>query len=176
MANNPDRIFLSNDTVVGSVGDPNNQGFQFDEETFYFASNETSVHGGANYSAITQGLFTAKANGRIVDVWIGTVQPALSASGFVSGTVNGTVRINSVDVCSTDPSQDMVATSAGVVRTSTNKSSTGATSAVINQGSNTFSIGDQICYEYNTRSVGSAAAGAAGKGFYLGCKVRYFAR
>lgn len=167
------RIFLSNDTATSS---PNIAGYQYDEETFQISVNETSVHGGANFSAITQGMFIAKANGTVVDVFLGVVNPALSASGFVSGTVNGTVRINSVDVCSTDPKIDMVATSAGVVRAATNKGSTGATSAVVNAASAAFSTGDQICYEYNTRSVGSAAAGAAGKGLYLGVVVRYSAR
>ena len=39
-----------------------------------------------------------------------------------------------------------------------------------------FSAGDTISFDRSTLSVGSAAAGAAGKGFYGYVKVRYDAR
>jgi hypothetical protein len=49
----------------------------------------------------------------------------------------------------------------------------GGTSAVVNQASAFASAGNMISIDYNLRSVGSAAAGAAGTGFYVGVVVRY---
>lgn len=171
-----DRLFLSNDTVGGGVG--------YAEQTFCYpcggTMTEGSVHGAANFSGAVLPMFIAKGNGRILDCFIGVVQPALSASGFVSGTVTATPRINSVAVCSTNPVIKMVGVSSGVVRTSTNnllsaQLSAGGASAVVNVNSANFSTGDQISFDYNTFSVGSAAAGAAGSGFYIGVTVRYAA-
>lgn len=163
MAN--DRIFLSNDAVGG--------GIDFNEATFYFGfASESSAAGTASATLVP--LFVAPENGRIVDCFVGVVLPAVSASGFVSGTQEANVRINSVQILSTVPAINMAGSAGQAVRKSTNAG--GGVSAVVNWGSATFSAGDQISIDYNSRSVGSAAAGAAGKGLQVGVKVRYSAR
>ena len=157
-----DRIMLTNDEV----------GSAFAEETFFFNfASETSALAA---SAVTIPLCAPPVAGQVVDVVLGVVRPALSASGFVSGTVDFDVKINSVTCLSTKPAIAMVATSALAVRTNTNDGAAAATKAVLN-ASNAFDANDQICVEYNARSVGSAAAGAAGVGLYAAIKVRYTA-
>jgi len=153
-------LFLSNAT----------QGFDYNEETFsYTFISETSVHGN---SGTRYGLCGAMPRaGKVVDVAIGVVAPAVSASGFISGTVGATVRINSAAVCATDPAIEMVGSAGAVARKATNAG--GGTSAVITPGSATFAKGDQLAFDYNARSVGSAAAGAAGVGFGVTVRVRY---
>lgn len=158
MANS--EIFLSNSTA----------GYDYDEEVFSFAfANETSVHGTS--AAVNSLVGPMKRAGKISEVSIGVVKPATSASGFVSGTVTATMRINSAAVCSTDPAIVMAGSAGQAIRTNTNAS--GGTSAVINPASAAFAKGDQLQYDFNARSVGSAAAGAAGTGFYLSVVVRY---
>jgi hypothetical protein len=156
-----DRLFLSNDTVGGGV--------RKHEETFHFylASESSALTG----SATLLPRFIAPQAGRVVDFFIGVVRPALSASGFVSGTVDAGLRINSASILTTAPAIAMAANSAAAVRKSTNAG--GGTSAVITVASSRFSAGDMISYDYNARSVGSAAAGAAGIGLYGGITVRY---
>ena len=162
----PDRIFLSNDSTITGGG------IEADEEVFFFSfANESSAHTG---SAINVPLANAKANGRIVDVWIATVAQAVSASGFVSGTVDATAKINSATVLSTNPAIAMVGSAGAVARKTTLTG--GGTSAVVNVASANFSAGDAITIDWNARSVGSAAAGAAGTGLTVGVKVRYAAR
>lgn len=158
-----DELFLSNATA----------GFDFLEETFsYNFISETSVHGtsGARFT-----LVQAPRSGKIVQVEIGVVAPAVSGSGFVSGTVGATVRINSAAVCSTDPSIDMVGSAGQAVRKTSITSAAGVIPATINPASATFNKGDQIAADINARSVGSGAATAAGVGFYMNVKVRYSA-
>lgn len=157
-----DRVLLSNDATVGYTNDDR-------IATLNLLANETSAHGAS--AGNVQFFGPLPVNGRIVDFAIGVLQPALSASGFVSGTVNATLRINSATVCSTDPVLTMVATSATCIRQATNQSAANATSAVVNNLSANFSAGDMISIDWNARSVGSAAAGAAGKGLYA--MVRY---
>lgn len=155
----PSEIFLSNDAA----------GFDYSEETFHYNFiSETSVHGVS--ATRIAGRMMARA-GKVVSVAIGVVAPALSASGFVSGTVDATLRINSAAVCSTDPSIPMAGSAGAVGRKSTNAG--GGVSAVVNPVSATFSKGDQLSLDYNARSVGSAAAGSAGVGFYATFRVRY---
>lgn len=166
-----DRIFLSNDS---SGNAQTGGGIWDDEQTFQFNINETSVQGAANMSAGNVGLFIAKGNGRIVDVFIGAPSVALSASGFVSGTINATPRINSAVVCATVPAINMAAASA-VLPNYPATNTGGGVSAVITAASALFSTGNAISFDWNTFSAGSAAAGQAGKGFYLGVKVRYSA-
>lgn len=171
-----DRKILSNDTVTA----PLKQGLATDEEVFTFAQvSETSALTGS----ATAPLFIAKQNGRIVDLVIGVVAPAVSASGFVSADVSADVKINSVAVCSTQPVIKGPVTSAGAAtRKVTNAVSTSAAgnpapiSAVINLASSYFSTGDQVALAYNLNSVGSAAAGTAGAGFYAQVRVRYAAQ
>lgn len=153
-------LFLSNDTA----------GYNYVEETFtYTFISETSVHGN---SGTRYGLCGALPKaGKVVDVAIGVVAPAVSASGFVSGTVGATLRINSAAVCATDPSIDMVGSAGAVARKSTNAS--GGVSAVLTPASATFAKGDQLAFDYNARSVGSAAATSAGVGFGITVRVRY---
>jgi hypothetical protein len=154
-------VFLSNDAA----------GYSFEEAEFtYDFASETSVHG--NSAAVIGIAGPMKRAGKIVDVAIGVVRPATSASGFVSGTVTATMRINSAAVCSTDPAIPMAGSAGQAVRVSTN-SSTVATSAVVNAASAAFAQGAQLQFDYNARSVGSAAAGATGTGFSLTCRVRY---
>jgi hypothetical protein len=108
-----------------------------------------------------------------LDVAIGVPVPAVSASGFVSGTVDAQVNINSAAVLSTLPAIAMVGSAGAVARKTTLTG--GGTSAVVNQNSCYFSAGDCISVDYNARSVGSAAATAAGTGLYVGVRVRYTA-
>lgn len=129
---------------------------------FNFAS-ETSAHG---VSAAVIPLFQAAGSGRISDFQIGVVLPAVSASGFVSGTVDATLRINSVACLSTNPSIAMAGSAGQAARIATNVSGALAVSGVVNVASGAVVPGDQVQMDYNARSVGSAAAGAAGKGFY----------
>lgn len=171
-----DRKILSNDTVTA----PLKQGLATDEEVFTFGQlSETSALTG---SAVVP-LFIAKQNGRIVDLVIGVVAPAVSASGFVSANVSADVKINSVPVCSTTPQiYGPVASAGAATRKVTNAVSTSAagnpapTSAVINLASSYFSTGDQVALSYNMVSGGSAAAGTAGTGFYAQVRVRYAAQ
>ena len=169
------RVFLSNDSTISGGG------VQTDEEIFFFSfANESSALGGANASATLVPVAIAKAPGVISDVFVGVVLPPVSASGFVSGTVDAGVRINSAAVLSTNPAIAMAGSAGQAVRVATNTPPNAAsgliTSAVVNVASAAFSTGDQISIDWNTRSVGSAAAGAAGKGLYLGVVVRYNAR
>ncbi len=171
-----DRKILSNDTVTA----PSKQGLVYNEEIFTFnQASETSALTGSAKAP----LFIAKQNGRIVDVVIGVVAPAVSASGFVSGTVTADATINSAAVCSTVPTIYGPVTSAGAAtRKVTNAVSASAagnpapTSAVVNLASSYFSTGDQIALSYNLQSGGSAAAGTAGAGFYGQIRVRYAAQ
>ena len=161
------RLLLSNDSTVSGGG------IQPDEEVLFFSwAGESSAHGTLSATLVPLGV--AKANGVISDVFIGVVLPAVSASGFVSGTTEAQVNINSAAVCSTVPLINMAGSAGQAVRKSTNAG--GGTSAVVNVASATFSAGDQISIDYNSRSVGSAAAGAAGKGFFAAVVVRYAAR
>lgn len=162
----PDNIFLSNDTV----------GYNANEETFvYNFASETSV---LNGSATLIPVGIAKANGRVSKVVLGVVRPVLSATGFVSGTTDLDVLINSATCMSTLPAIGMAAASANAVRTATNKpgvNSAAVVSGVVNAASANFSAGDQIAINYNARSVGSAAVGATGVGLYAAVTVRYAA-
>ena len=194
MALGADELFLTNDS----------QGSIFVEQTYYFGSLlEVSAHGTAGVSVSGQDVFmngrplttynsALPPFGRIVDFGIGVVQPALSASGFVSGTTDAGVYINGAAVLSTRPSIPMLNVSAGAsvsagattyVTTNTGTSKTNSitvsgapVSAIINTASAGFSVGDVISIDYNARSVGSAAAGIAGRGVYGFVTVRYGAR
>jgi len=158
-----DRLTLSNDS---------NTGYRLDEETFWFGlARETSAHTGSAQNVM---LGVARASGRVVDFFFAVGNMALSASGFVSGNVSATLRINSVAVLSTPPVlAGPVATSAAVVHLATNKG--GGTSAIVNSASGAFTPGDFFSIDYDLNSAGSAAAGSAGKGFIAGVTVRYSA-
>lgn len=167
------RLFLSNDSTVSGGG------IQPDEEIFTFSfANESSVAVHSAQTLLPVGI--AKAAGVISDVFVGVVLPAVSASGFVSGTVGVQANINSAAVCSTSAKINMAGSAGQAVRVATNMPSNAAsglvTSAVINTASAAFSAGDMISINLDTFSVGSAAAGAAGKGLYAGVVVRYNAR
>lgn len=157
------QLFLSNDAV----------GTQFGEEIFRV--NLASTTSATATSAVSIPAAVATKNGKIVGAWVALNNPALSASGFVSGTVSLTPRINSVAAFSIVPSIDMVATSALVVRTNTltAASAAGVVKGTINPLSAQFSAGDTISFDYNMTSAGSAAAGFAGAGFIGAITVRY---
>lgn len=160
------RVFLSNDSTITTGG------IEFDEELLFFNfANETSALTG---SATLVPLGAAKAPGVIADAWISVVTPATSASGFVSGTVDIQVNINSAAVLSTQPAIVMAGSAGQATRKSTIAG--GGTSAVVNTASAAFSAGDAISINWNARSVGSAAAGAAGTGLYATVRLRYSAR
>lgn len=160
-----DRLFIGNDAVTG---------YGYDEVVVPLAvlANESSAHAAAAVTLVP--IWTAPANGRVVDFYISVVNVALSASGFVSGTVSADLRKNSASVLSTVPAlTGPVATSALVTRQCTlGPSAANLQSAVVNQGSATFSAGDQFAVNYTIQSAGSAAAGAAGKGMVAVMKVR----
>lgn len=167
----PDELFLTNDAA----------GYAY-HTRFAFPGfvSEASAHGAS--TTLTE-VFTVPNgySGEITDVQIGVVLPAVSASGFVSGTVDATLRINSVAVCSTNPSIAMAGSAGQAYRAFTMSNLSGVASGivtlgVVNTASAVFTAGDQISIDMNARSVGSAAAGAAGKGLYAVVKYRFKVR
>lgn len=117
-----------------------------------------------------------QSNGHVVDFWIGVVTPATSASGFVSGTATATPGINSVSIVSTAPSILMAGSAGQAVRTNTQTSTAQTVKTVMGPlASCRFSVGDQLTVAVNMRSVGSAAAGAAGSGLTWVTQVRFAA-
>ena len=168
-----DRIQLTNDSTSSGGG------IHADEQMFFYNPqvNETSAATAATSAQLIP-LFIAKANGRVVDAFVAVAQTAVSASGFVSGTVLGNVRVNSATCLTTQPSIPMAAASAASNRSRTNNStnSLAATvSAVVNGASAAFSAGDQISIDYGVISAGSAAAGLAVTGVSVGVVVHYAA-
>jgi len=160
-----DRLYLGNDSVTG-------YGFDVREITFPILANESSTHvGSAN---TLQALWTAPQGGRVVDFYISVVNVALSASGFVSGTVSADLRKNSASVLSTVAAiTGPVATSALVVRQCTlGPSAANIQSAVVNAASGSFAAGDQFSLNWTMQSGASAVPGSAGKGFVATMKVR----
>lgn len=162
-----DGIVLSNDSA----------GFSYRDTRYEFAFvSETSVHGvsGTRYALGTWP--TSATSGKIIDFGISVVAPATSASGFVSGTINATLRVNSGAVCSTNPAILMAGSAGQAVRVGTYASTAVnqalATSAVVNVASAQVNPGDQIAADWNAVSVGSAAAGAAGVGLYMYAVIR----
>lgn len=177
VTSNFDEVILTNDQFTG---------YAPRQEAFSFAWNsDVSAHGAANASGANVPMgppFTmalGAPGGRIVDFGIFVNRPALSASGFVSGSITGSLRLNSVAICSTTPIINMVGTSAGAIPTLANVSavSTAAlTPTVLNTNSCSWSGSAFISFDYNTFSAGSAAAGAAGIGFRAFCVVQRFAK
>lgn len=163
-----DKILLSNDAVRG-------YGFDVQYITLPILQNESSAHTTSANTLVP--LFTVPANARIVDFYIDTVQVALSASGFVSGTISADLRRNSASVLSTVAAiTGPVATSALCVRQCTlGPSAANLQSAVVNQASAQCSAGDQLAVNWTMQSGASAAAGAAGKGFKATVVLRYAA-
>lgn len=158
------RLFLSNES---------NTGYHYDEETFNFRfAGESSAHATSAIDVCVAGPM--KGTGEIVEFAIGVTRIAVSASGFISATVNAQLRINSVACLSTQPVITGPVASSGVaVRTATNAG--GGTSAVVNSASAVFSAGDFISLDYDCKSGGSDTVGATGTGFYAAVKVRYTA-
>lgn len=147
------------------------------EQTYFYNPqvSETSALTNANSAQVVP-LFVANHPGQVVDCWVAVAQTAVSASGFVSGTANANVRINSVGILSTQPSIGMASASAANNRSRSNNSTNSngvVTSAVVNAASNTFSKGDQVSIDYGFLSAGSAAAGLAATGIQVGVAVRY---
>lgn len=174
---NFDEIVLTNDQFTGYDGRKSTY-------TFNWAS-DVSAHGAATTSGANVPIgpaFTVplgSPGGRIVDFGIFVNRPALSASGFVSGTVTGSLRINSATVCSTTPIINMAANSAAAIPTLANVSATSTaavTPTVLNTNSCAWSGSAFLSFDYDTKSAGSAAAGAAGIGFRAYCVVQHFAK
>lgn len=159
-----DQLFLSNDAA----------GYTYDTRLIFFGfAQDNSAHG-ASTTMTEVFMVPFGKSGEILDVMLGVELPAVSASGFVSGTIDATVRINSVNICSTNPSINMAGSAGQASATTTFGKNAGiATSAIINVASNAFNPGDFITVDMNARSVGSAAAGAAGKGLYGQIRYRY---
>ncbi len=150
-----DKIFLDNDST----------GYGFSNEKFNFPQQPTTEASAHGFSGTTVQLGIVNASGRVYDFQLGIVNPALSASGYVSGTVDCDLLVNGASIMSTKPAFAMVATSALVVRQSTNgTSAANITFPIINTASAAVVPGDQICVTFNARSNGSAAAGFAGHG------------
>lgn len=169
-----DNLVLSNDAL----------GFEFFDQIIpfdvsgNFPANETSAHGLSASGIIP--LLVAPRPGRVVDVGWGVVTPALSASGFVSGTVDATIFINGVGSAqSTVGAINMIGSAGQSGRTFVNTSTT--STAFLNppqltNASAQFNAGDEVGFKFNARSVGSAAAGTAGLGLYGYVRVRYAAQ
>lgn len=161
------RIFLSND--AGSQG-----GIYWDEDVFTFAyAGTTSVHGASASNVSLAGPM--KANGIIQEFIIGVTNPALSASGFVSGSISANVKINGVSALTTLPSIAVATVSGAVTFKATNQNVSGVVPAVVSPTLGVFSAGNFISIDTRTETAGSAAAGAAGTGLFVTCRVRYFA-
>jgi hypothetical protein len=162
-----DSIALTNDAVGNS----------FREEIWWVAPvlNDTSAHGNsAGNMAIGPAV---NFSGRVVDFGIFVTKQAVSASGFMSGTIDALVRLNSASITSTNPTIPMVsgsATQQAAVATYVSGGFNGGTSCVINNNSAVFSPGNYISFDYNARSVGSGAAAAAGTGLRVYVKIRRF--
>lgn len=152
--------------------------FGYEETLFYNPMvSETSAATAATSAQIVP-LIVAAHPGTVVDCYVALAQTAVSASGFVSGTANANVRINSATCLSTQPSISMASASASNNRARSNNSGTGSpnvvyTSAVVNTASATFAKGDQISIDYGVISAGSAAAGMAAAGISVGVVLRY---
>lgn len=153
-----DKLFLSNDATRG-------YGFDVKYITLPILVNESSGHVTSANTLVP--LFTIPANSRVVDFFIDTVQVALSASGFVSGTISADLRRNSASILSTVPAiTGPVATSALCVRQCTlGPSAANIVSAVVNQNSALCSAGDQLAVNWTMQSGASAVPGSGGKGF-----------
>lgn len=175
-----DNLILSNDAL----------GYEFYEETIEFPTcvplplNDASALAFST-SAAPAPVRVMNRPGRIIDFGFGVVNPAVSASGFVSGTIDATLTINGVgSVLSQLPTVKMYGSAgqlsgalSGRVFVNASAASTAfQIPAVINQASAQFNAGDQLGVQVNARSVGSAAAGTAGAGFYGYVKVRYSAQ
>ena len=171
-----DRLFLTDDTVGYSYDDPNNAVF------FQLRAADTSAHG---FSAgNVECLGPMPANGRVVDFQIHVNAPAVSGSGFVSGTVDALLRLNSANIMTTNPSISMAGSASAVWPngTATNRAQSASaagivfvTSGVINGASAAFSAGDYLSIDWNARSVGSGAPTSAGTGLRAYVVVRYTA-
>lgn len=168
-----DRLMLSNDTVTA----PQGQGIVNDIRRIFvpLLLNDTSIHGTAAVS-LAAAAGPIDQNGRVVDFRIGVARVAVSASGFVSGTVSANLRINSVSCLSTLPGilGPVAGSATQAVRTASNLCSAGnGTSAVVNTASANFSAGDTFQIDWTANSAGSAAATATGTGLYAEISVRY---
>lgn len=167
-----DQLVLNNDA----------KGYDFVDRFHFFGfASESSAHGAAALAMVECFTVPPGYSGTIQDVGLGVVLPAVSASGFVSGTVTCTVRINSNAVCSTDPKIAMAGSAGQAYRVFTGGAVSGVasglvTSAVVNAASNTINPGDQVAVDLTANSAGSAAAGAAGKGLYGYIRYRFKSR
>ena len=163
-----DKILLSNDAIRG-------YGYDTREITLPILVNESSAHATSANTLVP--IYTIPRNARIVDFYIDTVQVALSASGFVSGTISADLRRNSASVLSTVAAiTGPVATSALVVRQCTlGPSAANIQSAVVNQASALCSAGDQLAVNWTMQSGASAVPGAGGKGFKATVVLRFSA-
>lgn len=166
---------MPNDLLV--LSNAPNDGNTFVEEVFRFGDiNATSAMAGvaANSTVIAGPMHRA---GRVVDFAIAVVEPALSASGFISGNVSANLFIlngsTTISAITTLPAiLGPVANSAAVVPKATNAG--GGTSAV--PANVYFSAGDLLLMNKTGNSAGSAAAGNTSvKGFNGFVKVRYIA-
>lgn len=175
-----DNLILSNDAV----------GYEFLEEFIEFPVavplplNDASALAFSTSAGVVPVRVMGRP-GRIVDFGIGVVTPAVSASGFVSGTVDATIFINGVgSALSQIPTINMFGSAgqqsgalSGRVFVNASAASTAfQIPTVINPASAQFNAGDQLGIKVNARSVGSGAATSAGTGFYGYVKVRYSAQ
>ncbi len=168
----PDEILISNDSYGYTPADTRGN-FATTLVTSTLAASASGVLGFAvNAPAYFNG---SQAFGRIIDFGIAVVKPALSASGFVSGTVDAGVYINGAAVMSTRPAIPMVALSASTT-TPRATNAGGGTSGVVNGASAAVSAGNIISFDYNGNSAGSAAAGVAGTGLTGWVTIRWGAR
>jgi hypothetical protein len=166
-----DQTFLTNDAAGNAF---------FERHAFFGFANESSAHGAAGITVAEVFTVPGGLSGEIVDFQIGVVLPAVSASGFVSGTTTAQLRINSVAALSTQPAIALAGSAGQAYRVATQFTSGIAsslvTSGVVNAASAAINAGDQISVDMTANSAGSAAAGAAGKGLYGVITYRYKAR
>jgi hypothetical protein len=166
-----DQTFLTNDKAGYAY---------FTRHANFGFANEASAHGAAAIAVAEVFTVPGGFSGEIVDCQIGVVLPAVSASGFVSGTATAQVRINSNAIMSTQPAIAMAGSAGQAYRVATQFVSGIAsglvTSGIVNAASAAITAGDQISVDITANSAGSAAAGAAGKGFYGVITYRYKAQ
>lgn len=153
------RIFTTNDR------DSNIAGKKYDLD---YITSPVFINGasGATGSATNFVLGTAKASGILQGFYITVNGPALSASGFISGSISATCRINSAAALASLPAVAGPASASGGFAWR-------VISGAVDPNSARVVPGDLITGDYVCQSGGSAAAGAAATGFTMTAILRY---
>lgn len=166
-----DNVILSNDAVGTEY-------FELSFPLVISGGTETSTGGRSGGASALVPVMQAPWAGRIVDYGYGVTQLAVSASGYVSGTTTAGIFINGNPIMSASGALNMWAASTSATATARQFVNTLTTSTAqfnppqLNNQSTGFNQGDQISFNFNQVSAGSAAAGQTTTGFYGYVKLR----